>query len=601
MMKKKLLMVVLSLSLIVTMMPAMAFADEDTETLQNEIAEEQVDEYEEVSAAGVTYGDWGAWSAWQDAAVAGSDTRQVQTRSVAASYDMETYTYSDSSSSSDRGYWPTAQGGTLRFHYTTTWDASVMNNLYGTYPAGTYYNPSISGAQNVAGKIYGATAYVSASVDSFHPMFIKRVNNKTQYRYRDRSVIEPPANDTPSQTDAGSEISDSTVSDAYFSDVSYTGKGVRPGVTIVVNGYTLVEGVDYTVTCRNNKKIGRATVIITGCGRYSGSITRTFRIVPKGCSLKSCKSKKGSGQCTVSWKKGPKGCSGYKVRYSTDPNFGSCKTKTIKGRNKTSCTLKKLTKGKTYYVQVCVYKTVKKTRYCSGWSKCKRVIVKKAVKKPKAKKKTKVSKDGDIGFNFSTPDGYYYNGIKVGNYFYCGVKNKIVRVNLKTKKKKTVTKYGSAYECAGDMCIKNGYLYFFAYDGEDYSYGALIRVRVDGKEKTVFWDDYANYHNNNYYTKLLGYEINGEKVRFVLERPIALYNVEYLLYTANLDGSDLRVEKTSNCVGDLRDNFTNHHHAGSNAKGYISYDKDIAKKGPGFKRYIWLKTPKWKLNLGREF
>jgi len=374
--KRRILSILIALAMMITYMPALAFAAD-----------------EEVSTAGVTYGDWGAWSEWQDAAVSGSDTRQVETRNVVDSYTMSSVCYTDPSSKNQRGYWPSAnQSYQLRRNTVETWPKAWVDSARWVLGAGSFYDSPDN--DNCDGLIHDGTAYVAVHGQGhdYVPFFIIGTNYKTQYRYRDRSVADQPTNNTPSQTDPGSVISDSTVSDAYFSDVSYTGKGVRPGVTIVVNGYTLVEGVDYTVICRNNKKIGRATVIITGCGRYSGTITRTFRIVPKGCSLKSCKSKKGSGQCTVSWKKGPKGCSGYKVRYSTDPNFSSCKTKTIKGRNKTSCTLKKLTKGKTYYVQVCVYKTVKKTRYCSGWSKCKIVKVEKAKKKSKKIKKYKVGK-----------------------------------------------------------------------------------------------------------------------------------------------------------------------------------------------------------------
>jgi len=171
-------------------------------------------------------------------------------------------------------------------------------------------------------------------------------------------------------------ISDQTLTSAYFSDAKYTGKAVRPNVAIAVNGVTLAEGTDYTISCSKNKKIGKATVTVTGCGRYTGSITRTFKIIPKGCSLKSLKSKKGSGKCTVTWKKGPKYCNGYKIRYSTDPNFANSKSKTIKGRNRTSITLTKLTKGATYYVQVRTYKTVNKTKYNSKWSKVRSIAIK---------------------------------------------------------------------------------------------------------------------------------------------------------------------------------------------------------------------------------
>ena len=61
----------------------------------------------------------------------------------------------------------------------------------------------------------------------------------------------------------------------------YTGENIKPLVVIkdVKRGVTLVEGVDYTVTYTNNKKVGKkAKVTITGMGGYTGKITKTFEI-----------------------------------------------------------------------------------------------------------------------------------------------------------------------------------------------------------------------------------------------------------------------------------------------------------------------------------
>ncbi|MBE5927136.1 MAG: hypothetical protein E7270_09270 [Lachnospiraceae bacterium] len=58
----------------------------------------------------------------------------------------------------------------------------------------------------------------------------------------------------------------------------YDGKAKKPKVTVVLNGKTLVNGTDYTVTYAENKQIGKATVIVTGKGKYSGTIKTTFNI-----------------------------------------------------------------------------------------------------------------------------------------------------------------------------------------------------------------------------------------------------------------------------------------------------------------------------------
>ena len=53
------------------------------------------------------------------------------------------------------------------------------------------------------------------------------------------------------------------------------------------NGKTLVQDVDYTVVCSNNKEIGtNAKVTIKGIGNYTGELKNvlTFEIVPKDIS-----------------------------------------------------------------------------------------------------------------------------------------------------------------------------------------------------------------------------------------------------------------------------------------------------------------------------
>ncbi|MBD5135668.1 MAG: leucine-rich repeat domain-containing protein [Lachnospiraceae bacterium] len=64
----------------------------------------------------------------------------------------------------------------------------------------------------------------------------------------------------------------------------YDGKFKTPEVTVE----NLVEGTDYAVSYKNNKNIGKASVIVEGIGKYTGSVTMTFAItVKKGASYKS--------------------------------------------------------------------------------------------------------------------------------------------------------------------------------------------------------------------------------------------------------------------------------------------------------------------------
>ncbi|MCD8331166.1 MAG: hypothetical protein LUB63_01355, partial [Oscillospiraceae bacterium] len=53
---------------------------------------------------------------------------------------------------------------------------------------------------------------------------------------------------------------------------------ITPTVTVKYGSTTLTCGTDYTLTCKNNTNVGTGTVIITGKGNYTGSVTKTFSI-----------------------------------------------------------------------------------------------------------------------------------------------------------------------------------------------------------------------------------------------------------------------------------------------------------------------------------
>ncbi len=59
---------------------------------------------------------------------------------------------------------------------------------------------------------------------------------------------------------------------------TYTGERITPTLRLTHKGHRLVEGLDYTVSYRRNKKVGTARVIIRGKGIYRGRRTVTFKI-----------------------------------------------------------------------------------------------------------------------------------------------------------------------------------------------------------------------------------------------------------------------------------------------------------------------------------
>lgn len=71
-------------------------------------------------------------------------------------------------------------------------------------------------------------------------------------------------------------VDDATVTG--IKDKTYTGKALTQKPVVKLSDNTLADGTDYTVSYRDNVKVGTATVIITGKGNYTGEITKTFRI-----------------------------------------------------------------------------------------------------------------------------------------------------------------------------------------------------------------------------------------------------------------------------------------------------------------------------------
>lgn len=103
-----------------------------------------------------------------------------------------------------------------------------------------------------------------------------------------------------------------------LTDQIYTGKEITlNNLKVYGEKGLLCKGVDYTVDYENNTDIGTATVIITGCGVYSGTLSRTFEIV-RG-DLKNAKISSTSITLKVRGTKKLKitGAAGYTIKWSS--------------------------------------------------------------------------------------------------------------------------------------------------------------------------------------------------------------------------------------------------------------------------------------------
>ncbi len=129
---------------------------------------------------------------------------------------------------------------------------------------------------------------------------------------------------------------------------AYDGKAKKPGVTVKLNGKTLKNGTDYTVSYSNNTKVGTATVKITGKGNYTGSVSKTYSIKNnfKKATVSSISTKAFTGKnitqsITVKYNgKTLKKGTDYTVSYSNNKSIGTATVK-ITGKGSYTGTITK--------------------------------------------------------------------------------------------------------------------------------------------------------------------------------------------------------------------------------------------------------------------
>lgn len=167
---------------------------------------------------------------------------------------------------------------------------------------------------------------------------------------------------------------------------TYDGKTHKPTVSVYYyndeSQKEIVSSADYLVkySPSNCKKPGEYTVTVTffDTDTYIDSVSEYYQILPRKCKV--TKVTRGKRKITVKWKKFSKKqlkyIDGFRIVYSTDPEFEKgVKTKYVK-KKYTKATIKKLKKGKRYYVKVYSYKKVNKKKVFSRESNIKSAKVK---------------------------------------------------------------------------------------------------------------------------------------------------------------------------------------------------------------------------------
>lgn len=157
---------------------------------------------------------------------------------------------------------------------------------------------------------------------------------------------------------------------------TYTGKALKPAPTVTLGGKTLKKGTDYTVSYKNNKNCGMATVIVTGKGSYEGTKTGSFIIKPNKVTAKKLTSPK-TKQVKLTWNKAAGGVDGYQILVGTNKGItAGKKTLWVKKAATTAKTVSGLKAKKTYYAKIRAYKTVGSKKYYGAWSAVKSVKTK---------------------------------------------------------------------------------------------------------------------------------------------------------------------------------------------------------------------------------
>lgn len=140
----------------------------------------------------------------------------------------------------------------------------------------------------------------------------------------------------------------------------YNGQSITPVVYVAYNHNYLIQNTDFTATYSNNNAPGVATVKIKGIGNYSGSISKTYIILPEKIASVSIK-KSSATSAVISWSAASK-VSGYEIL-----KFDSAKNAYVHlthvSNSQTSYKVSSLKNSNAYYYQVRAYKTVNDKNY----------------------------------------------------------------------------------------------------------------------------------------------------------------------------------------------------------------------------------------------
>jgi len=366
------------------------------------------------TGSSTSYGNWGAWSGWQTNAISKTDTRDVGTATVYGFY----YFYCTNCGRNARypyhGYACEICGksgvvkestGTVEW-FTNTHASSTYwgsgNKYYqyitGAHGRGIYWNWDSGSARTgyrsrTRSKTVTYSYYKwgnwsawsdSAQIATDSRKVETRVLYRTRHKHAYASKIVTKATMGKvgklkynckkcdnSYTKSIPKISKVKLSTSQY---TYNGKVRKPSVVVKDSKGNTIASKYYTVTYASGRKmIGKYKVTVKFKGRYSGTVKKYFKIMPRKMVLEEVSSPSKT-RLDISWKKDTT-VTGYEIQFSVNKNF-SPKRKKLVGVNTTIKKIAGLSSNTTYYVRVRGYKNVNGTKYYGAWSKVKTVKVK---------------------------------------------------------------------------------------------------------------------------------------------------------------------------------------------------------------------------------
>lgn len=157
---------------------------------------------------------------------------------------------------------------------------------------------------------------------------------------------------------------------------AYNGEVRKPSVSVYTEwDQKLTKGKDYSVSySKGRKKVGTYQVTVKMKGRYTGTLKKTFKIIPPATAFKALKAYEKAVKLT--WKKKSSQIDGYQIQYARKKDFKDYKKKMYKDPSCTSAKISGLKSGKSYYFRIRTYKKVGDKTYYSKWSEIKKKTTK---------------------------------------------------------------------------------------------------------------------------------------------------------------------------------------------------------------------------------